>query len=69
MAEPPRVASPLTCVVAEADGNKIVMDLPYVRMGGKAEAEALLQQLGPWTVGGLQQSIGWTQELATVEFK
>lgn len=46
-----------------------MMDPPYVRMGGEAEAEALLKQPGPWTVGGLRQSIGWTQEPATVHFK
>lgn len=65
----PEVASPLIAAVAETDDQEIVMDPPYVRMGGEAEAEALLKQPGPWTVGGLQQSIGWTQELATVNFK
>jgi len=55
--------------MTEADDNQIVMDPPYVRMGDKEEAEALLKQPGPWALGALQQSIGWTQELATVDFK
>jgi len=38
-------------------------------MGDKEEAEALLKKSGPWALGALQQSIGWTQELTTVDFK
>lgn len=44
------------------------MEPPYIRTGSTEEAETYRRQSGEWTVASLQQSIGWTQKLITIDY-
>lgn len=58
----------LLMVTALACYRNEKMEPTYIRTGSTEEAEAYRKKSGEWTVASLQQSIGWTQKLITIDY-